>query len=156
MDNEMELMEKYSPAEGKNFTNVFNRELMLYSLGDISFQKPVSLKKAGYIMGAIVFISLPIVLTFGIIIDPWFIIFTFGVPIALGIMLSRPIFPGERTFVQYLIPMIGFVKRSPRVWADLKKKKKLPKYQVNEEIWVSRRRELHMLASLKEQEKGNG
>ena len=52
-----------------NMTNFFNRELFLYSLGDLKLRKPVSLKKAAYVVAFLVIWTLPFMLLTGFRLD---------------------------------------------------------------------------------------
>ena len=44
-----------------NMTEFFSRELMLYSLGDLRFRKPKSLKKAGWTIALLALYSLSLI-----------------------------------------------------------------------------------------------
>lgn len=133
-------------------TNFFNRELYLRALGDIKFKKPVSLKKIVYSMVFIVIWSVPIILIFGFKLELWFVLIAFLPPLLLGNFASRPIFGGKNllNFVKSLAIYI----QEPAGWADLEAKSHPDEeyYYVEQEVWISRRRELKMLAGMRMEE----
>ena len=53
-----------------NFTNMFKRDILLYSLGDLRLNAPISLKKVGYIIFFIVIYTAPIIYFNGIVLKP--------------------------------------------------------------------------------------
>lgn len=135
-----------------NMTNFFTRELMMYSLGDIKLKKPIALKKVAYVTGFIVLWSLPIVLIFGIQLNVYFAVVTLAPPFILGHFASKPVWGGKGLidFIKTLFTYMG----EPKSWTDLKANKSTnkDKYYIQSEIWISRRRELQLLADLKEKQ----
>ena len=129
-------------------TSFFNRELFLYSLGDISLSKPVSLKKAGFLILGLMIWTLPLVLVFGLIFNPFFLVIAIGPPIGLAAMGDKPLFDGRgiidaaRVTARYM----GSKKcYTDFVVSDIHTK---PEHFIQKEIWISRRRELMELAEL--------
>ena len=129
-----------------NLTNLFNRELFMYSLGDIRFKKPVALKKVAYTLLFFLIWSLPVVLLFGLHFNPFFFTFAFGIPLVLGHFASKPVFGGKSLldFIRTLFTYLG----EPKGWADFRGKDFAPQtLYVENEVWISRRRELSRLAT---------
>lgn len=134
-----------------NMTNFFNRELMMYSFGDIKFKKPISLKAIAYTLAFLILWTLPLFVIFGIPMDPFRLVIYVVPPIALGQLAIRPIF-GGKTLIDFTKTAIGFLGE-PRGWADNKPfDAKAQTYTTEHEIWISRRREYAMLADLIEAE----
>lgn len=133
-----------------NMTNFFNRELFMYSLGDIRFKKPVSLKKVAYTTAFLIIWTLPIVLIFGLHINLLFFVFALGPPFVMGNFASKPMF-GGKTLIEWFKTTVRFLGE-PKGWTDLNSSKTLDNgtFFVESEIWISRRRELQILADLHE------
>lgn len=134
-----------------NMTNFFNRELFMYSLGDIKFKKPVALKKVAYTTFFIIVWAIPMLLTFGLILSPVFLAFMLVPPIVLGHFAAKPVW-GGRGLLDFVKTLFGYIGE-PKGWTDLNATNVLDKETlfVAEEIWVSRRRELQYLADIKEE-----
>lgn len=137
--------------EGVNMTNFFNRELFMYSLGDIQFKKPISLKKVAYIMGFLIVWTLPMYLIFGLKLNPFYFVFLLAPPFVAGHFATKPAFGGKNLidFVKTMVKYLG----EPKGWLDLKSDNSLGKdvYYVENEIWIGRRRELQLLADIQEE-----
>lgn len=136
-----------------NMTNFFNRELFMYALGDIRFKKPIMLKKVAYTVAFLILWALPIFFMFGLVLSPFYFLLMFAPPIALGHFASRPVWGGRGLF-DYLRVMWGFMNE-PKGWADLKGIDHSGEESlfVESEVWISRRRELSMLADEVEEER---
>lgn len=134
-----------------NMTNFFNRELFMYSLGDIRFKKPVSLKKVAYTTAFLIIWTLPLILIFGIQLNVFFAAITLLPPFFLGNIASKPKF-GGKTLIDWLKTTIKYIGE-PKGWTDLNASKTLDSgvFFVEDEIWISRRRELQFLADLRKQ-----
>lgn len=139
-----------------NMTNFFNRELFMYSLGDIKFKKPVSLKKVAYTTAFLILWSLPIILIFGLHINLIFFAFVFGPPFVMGNFASKPMF-GGKTLIEWAKTTVKFIGE-PKGWTDLNPSQTLNNgtFFVESEIWISRRRELQILADLREKKAMKG
>lgn len=132
-----------------NMTNFFNRELFMYALGDIKFKKPVSLKKAAYILLFLLIWTLPILFALKFKFNPFTVVFAFAPPILLGNFAGKPVWGGKPLF-DYLKTSIRFLTL-PKGWTDLNDNDmKETTHYTESEIWVSRRRELQILADLEE------
>lgn len=135
-----------------NFTNFFNRELMIYSLGDIKFKKPMALKRVAYITGFLILWSLPIFFIVGVYFNPFYFAFWLGVPIFAGHIASKPVF-GGKGLIDFTKSLVGYVQE-PKGWVDTNPTQMLDHevYYVEQEMWISRRRELEKLAKLQSKE----
>lgn len=133
-----------------NMTGFFKRELQMYALGDIKFKKPISVRQVAYILGFYLIWSIPIILIFGIHLNPFYAVLVIAPPIALGTFAVKPIF-GGKTLLDYVKTAIVFLGE-PKAWADLKPYNPKEVYEVSSEIWISRRRELQLLADMIEKE----
>ena len=131
-----------------NMTNFFNRELFMYSLGDIKFKKPIALKKVAYTTAFLIIWCIPMVLTFGLALNPIYLAFLIGPPLVLGNFATKPVW-GGRGLVDFLKTLTKFIAE-PKGWTDLNAAPKTDKevFYVSNEIWISRRRELQILANL--------
>lgn len=139
-----------------NMTNFFNRELFMYSLGDIRFKKPVSLKKVAYTTAFLIVWTIPIVVIFGLHFNLLFAVFALGPPFVMGNFASKPMF-GGKTLIEWAKTTIQFMGE-PKGWTDLNSSKTLDNgtFFVESEIWISRRRELQILADMKEKQATGG
>lgn len=128
-----------------NLTNFFNRELFMYSLGDIKFKKPIALKKVAYITAFIVLWTVPSIMILGLPNSPFKVMFSVVIPVAAGHFASKPIF-GGKGLIDFLKTLTQFMGE-PKSWLDFKPSNDLDEavYYVENEIWISRRRELDLL-----------
>lgn len=135
-----------------NMTNFFNRELYMHSLGDIKFRKPVSLKKVAYITLFLVVWCVPIVVFFGLQFNVFYLAILLGPPLLLGNFAAKPVW-GGRGLLDFLKTLANFAGQ-PRGWADLAPAPKLDQqvFFTEHEVWISRRREMALLADMTEEE----
>lgn len=134
-----------------NMTSFFKRPLVLYSIGDFKLKKPISFTWMGYLAGAILGWSLPVIYLFGFHLNVYFTLLVVVPPLLFARYASRPVFGGKK-LIDFVITMIGYFGE-PRGWSDLRADKNAGKnitYFVSQEIWISRRREIEYLASLRE------
>lgn len=121
----------------------------MYALGDIRFKKPVSLKKAAYTLGFFIVWTLPIFLIFGFQISPVYLAIALVPPVVLGNFAGKPVWGGKPLF-DFLKTLSNFLKE-PKGWMDLNgNNMKENVMYVETEVWVSRRRELLLLANMEE------
>lgn len=134
-----------------NMTNLYTRDLKMYSLGDIRLGGGVSLKKVAYTTAFILLWSIPLILIFGIQLNVYYAAIVIIPPILLGHFASKPVF-GGKNLIDFLTTMFNYISE-PFSWTDLREnRERKPNYYVSSEIWISRRRELQYLADLKEKE----
>lgn len=136
---------------GINMTNFFNRELFMYSLGDIKFKKPISLKRMAYTLAFLIVWTLPIILVFGFRFNLIFLVLALAPPLFAGYYATKPAF-GGKTLIDFTKTIAAFIQE-PKGWVDLRPTKYLGDdvYFVENEIWISRRRELQLLADIKDE-----
>lgn len=135
-----------------NMTSFFKRKLFMYSLGDIRFKKPIALKKVAYITIAFIFWSLPLVVIFGLKLNVWFGALVIIPPIIFGHYASEPKF-GGMTLIGWLKNALEYMT-TPKGWSDsgpVYETDCKAEYNFDSEIWISRRRELQILADLREE-----
>ena len=116
----------------------------MYSLGDIRFKKPKSLKQVAYVLAFLFVWSVPVYLVFGIHFNLFYALFWIGIPVAAGVIASKPIF-GGKGLIDYTITLVGYLQE-PKAWTDLYHNNNAEEIlYVDQEIWISRRRELKIL-----------
>ena len=135
-----------------NFTNMFKRDILLYSLGEFRLNSPISLKKLGYILFFIIVYTGPILYFNGLVLNVWYVIAVFVPPFIVGYYAAEPRWAG-RNLLDFTIVYIKFAT-SPKYWCDLRacndllpntNGKETYKMPIGYEIWISRRRELQEL-----------
>lgn len=135
----------------RNLTDFFNKELLVYSLGDIKLSRPIPLKKMAMGIAAFVVWTVPFIMIFGTSITPWWLIFAIGPPLAFTQVASKPVFGGKRLF--------DFIKTAykyalqPKGWSDLvaDNTQQNTVYFVEHETSISRRKELNLLSKIARQ-----
>lgn len=132
-----------------NMRTFFNREIFMHALGDIRFKQPIALKQAAYTMFFLLIWTLPIALTFKLN-NPYVWMIALVPPIALGRYANKPIW-GGRTLIDFIKVTFKFLGE-PKGWTETKANNELGKavYSVEQDVWISRRRELNVLADEKE------
>lgn len=132
-----------------NVTQFFHRTKFLYAFGDFSLKKPIPLDKAAFIFGFVMVWSLPIFLLFGLKLEPFYLAFLIVPPIVLGHYATKQVFNGK-TMIDFGDTLIEWAQE-PRGWTDSKKDSmNETAYTITSEIWLSRRRDLQVLADLVE------
>lgn len=132
-----------------NATELFNRPSYLYALGDLKLSRPISLKYAGYLLGFLTVWSLPIYLILGLQLNVFNLAFMFGPPFLLASLSTKPLF-GGKALLEFAGTLADFFSE-PKGWLDGNNSNmKEESFQVVNEIWIGRRRELQILADLVE------
>lgn len=128
-----------------NMTNFFNRELFLYSLGDLKLRKPVSLKKAAYVVAFLVIWTLPFMLLTGFRFDITLVI-AVAPPFLIAHWATKPVF-GGRGLLDAITTTAKYIGE-PGCWTDFAENNlhRERRHHIQKEIWISRRRELQKLA----------
>lgn len=138
-----------------NMTKFFNKELFLYSIGDLRMPKPVSIRKAGMFLGAIAAWTLPLMIIFNFPANLLFWVVALSVPLLFATVADMPFF-GGRSVIEAAAVSAKYISR-PHNYADFKATnigKSSPRYTVDQEMWISRRRELMELADQMNKEFG--
>lgn len=135
-----------------NMTEFFTRGLKIYSFGDIQFKRPIALRQLLYGFLGVAVWSVPLILLLGFQFSPYFLFLTFGPPVFLGYYAIKPIYKGET--LQELAKDVYVHLQEPKGWADFEPSnaKGTTEYYVEHEVWASRRRELQLLADIKERQ----
>lgn len=135
-----------------NMTWFFSRELFMSALGDIKLSKPISLKKVAYTMFFLLAWTLPIFLIVGLNFSLPYLVLLFAPPLVLGNFAAKPVW-GGKNLVNFVKSMLIYI-REPKGWADLRGVKNPDDqyHYVEQEIWISRRRELFALAKARSEE----
>ena len=131
-----------------NMTGFFNRELYLYSLGDISLSKPVSLKKAGFLIVGLIIWTLPLILIFGLHFSIFFLAIAVGPPLGLAALGDRPVFDGRSIIDAVRVTFRFLFSRKCYTDFNVSDIHTKPEHFIQKEIWISRRRELMELAEI--------
>lgn len=134
-----------------NMRTFFSREVFMHSLGDMRFSKPIALKQAMYTVVFFAIYTLPLVLIAGLHLNVYFAAIALAPPILLGKFANQPIW-GGRTLIGFVRVTASYV-REPRGWTDHRNDSSLGRdvYTVDHNVWVSRRRELKILALLRDE-----
>lgn len=138
-----------------NLTNFFSRELYMYAFGDIRFRKPIPLKKMAYTVGFLICWTLPIFFWRGLPTGIFTAAIMFAPPFLLAHYGSKPIF-GGKGLIDFVKTTLKYAFNEPNGWTDFNNSNKLNKevFDISQEIWISRRREIKLLQNLKEAENG--
>lgn len=139
---------------GVNMTKLFTRDAMMHSIGDIRLKSPISLKKAGYTVVFFALWTAPLIYFVGIHFNLPFTLIAIGPPMILAWLATSNLF-GGKNLIDYTSTLIKFIL-APRGWTDsnpksphyapAKGKFDEHSYFIAKEVWISRRRELKMLA----------
>lgn len=134
-------------VEVANFTTLFKREILLYSLGDIKLSKPVSIKKVLYFLFFALIWAGPILAIFGIHLTFLYAALVLGPPALLGNLAGKPIWGGMSLFAWVKV-QIQYLSEPP-VYTDMEPNvKHLELQPYTWRIWIGRRREMGYLARL--------
>lgn len=132
-----------------NATPFFKRQVYLYSFGDIKLKTPIPLTKAAHIMTFVLCWTIPLFFIFGLHMNVFYLAFLVVPPFVLGNLATKPIFGGKGLF-DFANTIIEFMSE-PKGWTDGRNNSMSEEtYQIVNEIWIGRRRELQLLADLVE------
>lgn len=136
----------------RNLTQFFNREIMIYAFGDIKLKKPLPMKTFLWTLIGFICWAVPILIIFGLRLEPIFLAIVLIPPIVFGRYASRPVF-GGKTMFSWAQAQINYMMQ-PRGWSDFSvdNDQQDAVYNVSHEISVSRRRDLAYLAQLEVEE----
>lgn len=125
-----------------NMTNLFTREMLLYSLFEVKLPKPVRIIFVGYYLIVFLIIGVPLIYLLGVG-NGYLLVLEFGIPAVFAHFLSQPIW-GGKSFLQFMICQIKYIY-SPKLYFDGEYGKKPLTYKINHEIQVSRRDDFNKL-----------
>lgn len=135
-----------------DFTKLFKKERLLYSLFDKSFKTPIQLMYGVYFLILTLFISVPLLLIFGIKFKI-LVMFAIGLPFVGAKLLSSPIW-GGKSFASFLKVQLKFIF-NPKHYYDLRAIKGTGDYLIHNEILVSRRNDYYELYKISKEELEN-
>jgi hypothetical protein len=116
MDDEEEVQ----PVVINVYTDFFKRDLQIYALGDIRFQKPKSLKAVGYTLLMLFLWSGPMFAIIGadkVLSNIIWAGITFGPPVLMGAIMSRPVFH-NKPLIKDLVSIFRYMGQA-RTYTDL-------------------------------------
>lgn len=133
-----------------NMTSFFRRPLTMYALGDIRLPTPLPLKKVLYGMVFIIVWTIPIFMIFGFHPNPWFLGVAIAPPLVLAHYATKSVWQG-RSLLDFIRVNFNYMK-DPKGWTDLMEDDEMETtvYGVHHEIWISRRREYQIIATLRQ------
>lgn len=130
-----------------NATGFLKSSSVMYSFGDIKLSNPVPVTKALYIVGFLIAWCGPIIYIFGLHFSLPYILFLLVPPIIASQLATNPVFQG-RTIIEFAQVMAQWAAepRGSLDWVadDMKE----PVYEVGHEYFISRRRDLQLLADI--------
>lgn len=129
-----------------DMTSLFTKELLLYSLFDFKFKRPVRIAFLMYVVLLLLIWSLPIALTFGVS-NVYLAVFAFVPPFPLAASMSKPIW-GFKPFTHWFATQVKFLS-SPKAYFDFVALPKLEKYNINHVYTLSRAKDYLKLYKLK-------
>lgn len=142
-------MAKGGPSiTGLNISHLFNREMLMYSFGDIKLKKPIPLKKILWTVAGFAVWSAPLFFLFGTPASiPVWILFLVP-PLIFGNYVSKPVFGGKGLF-EWAKAQISYIQQ-PRGWSDFREDNDQEDTVlfIDHEVNISRRREIAYLAKL--------
>jgi hypothetical protein len=111
--------EDVEPVVINVYTSFFKRDLQIYALGDIRFQKPKSLKAVGYTLAFMFLWSGPMFALIGparVISNIVWAFITFGPPVIMGMIASKPVFH-NKPLIKDLISIFRYFNH-PKMYTD--------------------------------------
>lgn len=130
------------PIIVKDMTKLFNKEILLYSFFDLALKKPLRIVYLMYLILLLIIWSLP----WGMLLFPLNVyeaMFVFGPSFVLANMMSKPIW-GGKSFFSWFRCQIRYIT-SKKKYYDGKAISKLPKFKIEYNISVSRRKDFNKL-----------
>lgn len=138
--------------EVKDMTRLFTKEILLYSLFDISLKKPLRIVFLGYLVLLFVIWGLPMYLIFGMD-NPYIAMIIVLPPFGLARLMSQPIWNGK-SFISWFKCQLKFAT-SVKKYYDGKAIKSFAKYKIDHKITVSRRKDyIKLFNYIQENNKG--
>lgn len=134
-----------------NMTDLYNKELVMYSFEDIKLKTPIRVATWGYRLLVFIIFSLPILLITGFSMNTFKTTIVLGVPFGLGTLMAKPIFNG-RSFLAAMKVYAEYIS-SAKIYYDNKPSKGLPEFEIDEYVLISRRGDYDRLFNMKYWEK---
>lgn len=139
------------PVRVLNMTRLFSKEMFIYSFFDIKLSKPARVATIGYFFGISAIMSLLMWVVFHLPINLYTLVIVFGSAIGGATTMVKPIWNGRKFFpwVKVQFSHLGEAK----LFCDGWKTKPLKDYDVDFDVFVSRRRDFRKLREMRENEK---
>lgn len=136
-----------------DMTSMFNKELLLYSISDMRFKRPVRIMFILYSFALMLIWTLPLTL----LLFPFNVytaVLAFAPPIALGNLMSKPIW-GGKPFSHWIKAQLQFITK-PKFYYDTVARKNInEQFQINNYYVVSRISDYRKLNQYIKDEKRN-
>lgn len=133
-----------------NMTNLFRREILIYSFFDFQLRQPLQVMRLAYLVLLFVLFGVPLLL---IKISSVTIFTAVAGPVALSSVMVKPIW-GGKTFFDFLKTQIKFIF-SPKRYYDTSEGGKMETYEVNQQIIVSRHKDFNKLYEIERKERAD-
>lgn len=135
----------------KDMTKLFNKEMLLYSMFDLSFKKPIRVVFLVYLILLLGIWTAP--LTYFLWpLGPYKAMFIFGPPFLMANLMSKPIW-GGKSFFSWFKCQLRFAFSKKRYYDGYGKRNLNVKYTVNHTYTVSRRKDFIELFNQIQREK---
>jgi hypothetical protein len=136
------------PVKILNMTDLFNKEILVYSFYDIRFKKPLRVVVGIYFIIVFLLLGLPFLkLTEKYGLTPWRIAPAILIPYFLAKFMAKPIFNGRAFFAAMKVQIKYLLEN--KIFYDNKPGKKLENYKINEFHLISRRKDYSDLYKMK-------
>lgn len=119
-----------------DMTSLFTKELLMYSMFDIQFARPVRLKYVAYLILWLIIWTTPILMLTWVP-GPYGWIIAVAPPFGMAHLMSQPVW-GGKSFVQWFTTQINFIS-SPKTFLDGKVSNEIGSYRIDNKYTVSRR-----------------
>lgn len=129
-----------------NMTNLFKKEMLLYSLSDVRFKKPVKIMSIVYFVLTFLMFSVPFMKIFGLPTSPMKLLPVLVVPFLLSTFMSKPIFNGRSFFAAVRVYTKFWV--GSKIYYDMKSSKPLKNYIIYDNKLVSRKKDYQKVMKL--------
>lgn len=131
-------------------TNLFKKEMLIYSFFDIKLTKPARVIWFAYFALLMAIWGAPILYIFWVP-NVYVTLIAIGIPAGAATLMSKPIW-GGKTFMDWAKTQVKYIK-SKKYLYDFKESNKLKTHYVNSEFTVSRKRDFIKLAEMERKER---
>lgn len=127
----------------RDMTNLFTKEILLYSIFDIRFKQPVRFMLLVYSIINMLIWSLPWFLVFMNNLNVYTVFWIFGPAFIMGWWMSKPVW-NNKSFSSWASCQIKYLF-GPKKYYDNRAFKIVPKFKINNQFTVSRLRDFNKL-----------
>lgn len=135
-----------NPIPVLNMTQLFNKEMLIYSFFDIRLKKPARVIFILYLFILLLGWTLPLFLILPL--NPYTAALMIGVPVGGATLMSKPIWGGKK-FFSWLKTQIQFIA-APKHYYDCNAGKKLENFIIDSKVLVSRDEDYNKLRILEQ------